>query len=198
MGIAIPPSVIITRWSSWLRAAIYYSDNLPTIYNIFKNIKPEGILYQRAYEALHNPTVYPNLITIKRSYSFLINILDMFENEGLTINTGYEEVDKIKIQEDPVELMHYVQACIEKNDIKSITLIRNTLISPSDYCFLQDCPPTSITVERSFSMLKKLLAVDRNFNKENIIKYFMVYFNVSASNDKQLENIEEFSDNQIE
>jgi len=30
-GICVPPAVIITRWSSLLRADIYYEDNLPEI-----------------------------------------------------------------------------------------------------------------------------------------------------------------------
>ena len=36
-------------------------------------------------------------------------------------------------------------------------------ISPSNYVALQSCQSTSASVERSFSMLKKLLSKDRNF-----------------------------------
>ena len=41
-------------------------------------------------------------------------------------------------------------------------------------------------------MLKKLVANDRNFNEENIIKYFTVYFNASHNQMSNEENNEEF------
>ena len=41
-------------------------------------------------------------------------------------------------------------------------------------------------------MLKKLVANDRNFNEENIIKYFTVYFNAFHNQISNEENNEEF------
>ena len=41
-------------------------------------------------------------------------------------------------------------------------------ISPAMYHMLQNSRPTSASVERSFSMLKKLLTKDRSFNVENV------------------------------
>ena len=44
-------------------------------------------------------------------------------------------------------------------------------ISPAVCHMLQNSQPTSASVERSFSMLKKLLAKDRNFKVENVQQY---------------------------
>ena len=41
-------------------------------------------------------------------------------------------------------------------------------ISPAVFRMLQKSQPTSASVERSFSMLKKLLAKDRNDKVENV------------------------------
>ena len=41
-------------------------------------------------------------------------------------------------------------------------------ISPAVYHVLQNSKPTSASVGRSFSMLKKLFAKDRNFKVENV------------------------------
>ena len=41
-------------------------------------------------------------------------------------------------------------------------------ISPTVYYMLQNSQSTSASVERSFSMFKKLLAKDRNFKVENV------------------------------
>ena len=39
---------------------------------------------------------------------------------------------------------------------------------PETYAYLLDCPATSVEIERSFSMLNRLLAKDRNLNSESI------------------------------
>ena len=49
-------------------------------------------------------------------------------------------------------------------------------ISPAVYHMLQNSQPTSASVERSFSMLKKLLAKDRNFKVENVRHYMILHF----------------------
>ena len=51
-------------------------------------------------------------------------------------------------------------------------------ISPAVYHMLQNSQPTSASVERSFSMLKKLLAKDRNFKVENVRHCMILHFNV--------------------
>jgi hypothetical protein len=42
--IGYPPNVIITRWSSWLRAALYYANNLVEVKNIVSGWEIDGVL----------------------------------------------------------------------------------------------------------------------------------------------------------
>ena len=42
------------------------------------------------------------------------------------------------------------------------------------------CQPTTASVERSFSMLNKLLAKDRNFLPQNVKHYMCVHYNLST------------------
>ena len=56
----------------------------------------------------------------------------------------------------------------------------NQYISPAVYYMLQNSLPTSALVEKSFSMLKKLLAKDRNFKVENVRHYMILHFNAST------------------
>ena len=44
-------------------------------------------------------------------------------------------------------------------------------ISPAAYSLLQNSQPPAASVQRSFSMLKKLLAKNRNFKAENVKHY---------------------------
>jgi len=62
--------------------------------------------------------------------------------------------------------MDYILKRLQKQDIMSIINFGN--ISPSIYACLHKYPVTSIAVERSFSMLNKMLCEDRKFAKENI------------------------------
>ena len=57
---------------------------------------------------------------------------------------------------------------MQNNDISEIINMERQDISPTVYYMLQNSQPTSASVERSFSMFKKLLAKDRNFKVENV------------------------------
>ena len=64
-----------------------------------------------------------------------------------------------------------IQACIKKRlsnfDLGAIINITNLAIAPNTYPLLQKAQPASAAVERSFSMLNKLLRKDRNFDIKN-------------------------------
>ena len=64
-------------------------------------------------------------------------------------------------------------------DISEIINMERQDISPAVYYMLQYSQPTSASVE-SFSMLKKLLAKDRNFKVENVRHYMILHFNAST------------------
>ena len=53
-------------------------------------------------------------------------------------------------------------------------------ISPAVYHMLENSQSTSASVERSFSMLKKLLAKNRNLKIENVRHYMILHFNAST------------------
>ena len=53
-------------------------------------------------------------------------------------------------------------------------------ITPAMFSQLQQCRATSCVVERSFSLLKKLLSKERNFLPDNLKKYFIFYYNHAA------------------
>ena len=37
-----PPQVIVTRWGSWLSAALFYSENLPAVKLAMEEISEDG------------------------------------------------------------------------------------------------------------------------------------------------------------
>lgn len=186
--IGVPPSVIVTRWSSWLRAVDYYCDNLTEIRKILDEIQEEGVLMSNAKSAVYGENVFSNLCGIKRNYMNLVVILDQFENSAYDIESAFTIVSNISFPADPVGLKQYLKTRLEANEISNINEFSNQKISPSIYCALRRCPPSSISVERSFSMLNKLLAKDRNFLAENVIKYMFFYYNSKVFANEVLES----------
>ena len=66
---------------------------------------------------------------------------------------------------------------LSNSDLETIINCTNLTIDPTSYALLQEAQPTSAAVERSFSMLSKLLRKDRNFDVKNVKKYTMLYYN---------------------
>lgn len=167
----------MTRWSSWLRATLYYGKNFSVVKNIVNSLQDKGVLIKKAKEAVNDPNIVKDLIEVVECYSSLIIILDKFENSEFNIETGFAAVNELKFTKDPVELKIYFTKRLYENEISKLLNFDNDNISPETYLYLKNCIPTSIPVERSFSMLKKMLQYDRNFNTENIYSYFAPYYN---------------------
>ena len=51
-GLPSPPDPVITRWVTWFRAALYYSENLPAVCTIVNNWISAGLLVSRAKDAI--------------------------------------------------------------------------------------------------------------------------------------------------
>jgi hypothetical protein len=67
-----------------------------------------------------------------------------------------------------------------KNVISEILCPDKRKISPGLQISLLKIIPTSVSVERSFSKLKKMLTADRNFKPSNIYNYFCFYVNSNS------------------
>ena len=76
---------------------------------------------------------------------------------------------------------------MREGDVQNIAAHSNTDLDPATYSLLYNCPATSLNVERSFSMLKRMLRVDRNFSSNSIEAYFMSYY---STNSGYLGNVE--------
>ena len=63
-GLPSPPVPVITRSATWLRAALYYSENLLAIRTIVNNWTGEGLLVSRAKEAINVDGLVSDLVRI--------------------------------------------------------------------------------------------------------------------------------------
>ena len=63
-GLPSPPDPVITRWATWLRAALYYSENLPVVCTIVNNWTSAGLLVSRAKDAINVEGLVSDLVKI--------------------------------------------------------------------------------------------------------------------------------------
>ena len=174
--IPIPPAPVITRWGSWLKAASYYAKYFHKVEHIFGQISG-GKLVEKAQTALRDPNVFSSLTVISRQYSEIMSIFDKQIDVNFSIQKAFKLINDLDFEEDSFRIKEYILRRLKKNGLTKIVQQEIPDLSPSDYAFLQKCQSTSISVERSFSILKKINAPDRNFKRGNIEEYLLCKFN---------------------
>ena len=102
------------------------------------------------------------------------------ESAKYTIKEAVQANQELDFGEDTCNINQYIKKIIQNIDISKIMNMERQGISPAVYHMLQNSQLTSAYVERSFSMLKKLLAEDRNFKVENVRHYMILYFKAST------------------
>ena len=81
-GLPSPPEPVITRWATWLRAALYYSENLPAVRTIVNNWTSGGLLVSRAKDAVNVDDLVPDLVRINQ-YRILAANVELLEVTAL-------------------------------------------------------------------------------------------------------------------
>ena len=110
------------------------------------------------------------LLKVKDQYECLVKLTEKMESAKYTIKEAVQELD---FGEDTCNINQYIKNRMQNNDISEIINMERQDILPAVYYMLQNFQPTSASVERSLSMLKKLLAEDRNFKVENVRHYMI-------------------------
>ena len=171
-GLPSPPDPVITRWATWLRAVLYYSENLPAVYTIVNNWTSAGHLVSRAKDAINVEDLVPDSVKINQYRTLAANV-EFFEGSACMITEAYGLLKNMQFDDDPCA----IKKRLFNSDLETIINCTNLTIDPTSYALLQKAQPTSAAVERSFSMLSKLLRKDRNFDVKNVKKYMMLYYN---------------------
>ena len=102
------------------------------------------------------------------------------ESAKYTIKEAVQAIQELDFGEVTCNINQYIKKGMQNSDIFEIINMERQDISPAVSHVLQNSQPTSASVERSFSMLKKLLSKDRNFKVENMRHYMILLFNAST------------------
>ena len=169
-GLPSPFDPVITRWATWLRVALYYSENLPAVRTIVNNWTSAGLLVSRAKDAINVEGLVSDLVKINQYRTLAANV-EFLEGSACTITTAYGLLKNMQFDDDSCAIKDYSNKRLSNSDLEIIINCTNLTIDPTSYALLQKAQPTSAAVERSFSMLNKLLRKDRNFDVKNVKKY---------------------------
>ncbi|MGL6120339.1 MAG: hypothetical protein ACRC0V_07510 [Fusobacteriaceae bacterium] len=178
LKIGLPPNAITIRWGSWLTTAKYYSKNFNSVKSIVNNFEDDGIIVENAKIAINNTSVKSQLLELELKYFFLIDLINRACRVDYTIEKALSDIESIYIDNDFLDLKSYINKRLKKNDILNIKSMSNERLNPETYCFLLKSQATSVQVERSFSILNKFNAKDRNFNDENFSKNLILHYNL--------------------
>ena len=156
-----------------------YSENLPAVRTIVNNWTSAGLLVSRAKDAINVEGLVSDLVKINQYRTLAANV-EFLEGSACTITKAYGLLKNMQFDDDPCAIKDYINKRLSNSDLETIIYCTDLTIDPTSYALLQKAQPTSAAVERSFSMLNKLLRKDRKFHVKNAKKYLMLYYNKTS------------------
>ena len=136
---------------------------MPEVKAIVESFGGSGILVTQAKVSLQKSGFAGQLLKIKDQYEFLVKLIEKMESAKYTIKEAVQAIQELDFGEDTCYINPNIKKRMQNNDISEIINMERQDISPAVYHMLQNSQTTSASVERSFSVLKKLLAKERNF-----------------------------------
>ena len=134
----------------------------------------------KAKEAVVAESLPGSLREIYQCYIKLVDEIQRTESTKYTVAQAYEKAYTLEYGSDPAGIKLYLGRKLEMNsNVKAIAEMTRPNISPKFYAKLLNCQAFSSSVERSFSMQRKLLSNDCHFIPDNVWKYLA--FNVNKS-----------------
>jgi len=174
-----PPAPVLTRWASWLEAALFYAEQYSEVKDIVLSFEDDGLIVSKAKSAISHADLQTELILVCE-YRPLVELVLKMESQDFQKSQAYSTISRFQENLkslDPAGILEYLTARLQNNPDHSEIIEGNGNLSPAEYSKLRKAQPSSGDVERSFSKLNHLLADDRNFLEDNIEQYIVCYAN---------------------
>lgn len=194
--LALPPEPIITRWGTWLDAAIYYCDNFSAVKSVVDTFDSEDAeAIGLAKQAFAHERIETDLAYIKCNFASLVAATVKLETQGLPLNESIDIIESVKNNLNNLARKEFNQKLtkvLKRNrGYNKIVEINNVLnkniqpteayvkkLTPKEIVLFKFAPTTSADVERSFSEYKHVFSENRKkFLFENLKQHLVVYCN---------------------
>lgn len=189
----LPPQPVITRWGTWLEAALFYCENFCQLKDLISELSDESSQSLTDVKQLfENKEIKQQLSFIKTNYSFLSKTITQMEESNLSLIQSVELVKQSEVAFRNVtgniggKIFQKFRNVTEKNSgFQFLSQVANILLGeftesidldPVILSNFKNAPLTSVDVERSFSIYKFLYSDRRQkFLIENFEKHLVVY-----------------------
>ena len=191
--IRLPPKPVITRWGTWIDAALYYAENLHNIKDFLLTLdSKESNCIRVANGIINSATLYGDLVFIKCNFFSYNTCFLTLQSRNLELSQAIlaiKDIEKnVQLLSGADKIKSKLEYILNKNNgYKTMCLIEKMI---SDGCILEDleedltpdevskfkyAPITSTEVERTFSKYKNILKDNRrSFHVENIKKFLII------------------------
>ena len=175
-GLSFPPDPVITRWATWLKLP-YSTERTFQLFVPLSTIGQVQASSSAEQKTLSMWKIWFRTWSKIYQYQTLAANVEFLEGSVCTITEAYGLLKNMQFDDDPCAIKNYIEKRLSNSDLETVINCTNLTIDPTSYALLQKAQPTSAAVERSFSMLSKLLRKDRKFDVKNAKKYMMLYYN---------------------
>ena len=170
-----PPQPVITKWGTWLDAAVnYFAEKLPQIREIIAQFPEDGQIVTKVKHAALSPELELALTEICCCYKSLLNLIGRIEGTSYSIMQAYRDLHALQFHEDPCSISEYISNRLLGKNFLDIINCTSENITPAMFSQLQQCCATSCAVERSFSLLKKTAVEGEEFSTGQFKEIFHI------------------------
>jgi hypothetical protein len=198
-NIPLPPQPILTRWGTWIEAALFYAEHIGKFKNVVQSFDAASSqCIADCQQLFAKSELIVQLNFIKANFSKIPIILKKLEEQNLLLSESIslvedfrdcmklsvnvvcsrilEKLNSLLTKNSDLALLQYVRNVIDGQTPNDV-IIRNQIVLEKSYLF-KYCPITSCDVERSFSRYKNLLEDNRrSFLLENLERHMIIYCN---------------------
>jgi hypothetical protein len=197
LKIPLPPQPVITRWGTWIEAAMYYAANFNAVKSFVcdKLLANDAVSIREAQNLFAKINVHDDLLCITRNFAVLPRAIKKLEESGLTLQQSieiYSEVESLLSNLEDVSLQPIRTKFTTVRDKNTGFSIMRTVLSmlkdesacedpicieqmsAQDLLCLTNAPLVTCEVERSFSRYKTIFRENRHRFKFENLKMILV------------------------
>lgn len=199
--IPLPPSPVLTRWGTWIEAAVYYAENFEVVREFVNGEldAEDAISIAAAQEVLQKPALKSDLATIRSTFATLPQIITELEAANRPLVDAVALVEKFLAEMGAMRSPRLLDVRRKATQVfgsnvgyKQLVSISRALqgendssieeatkfYSVDDLARFKYVPIVSAEVERSFSQYKAFLRDNRkSFDFENMKLYIVALCN---------------------
>ena len=140
-----PPAPVLTRWASWLAAALFYAEQYSEVKDIVLSFEDDGLIVSKAKSAISHADIQTELILVCE-YRPLVELVLKTESQDFQISQAYSTTSRFQENLkslDPAGILEYLTARLQNNPDLSEIIEGNGNLSPAEYSKLRKAQPLS-------------------------------------------------------